>query len=253
MKQFNHYIGVTETADAGIFWKYIKNLQEVNILITKHLESTEFRHWLIQNQDRVILHHTITGWGGTPMESGVPTPEDSFMYLKELLKDGFPKRHVVIRIDPIIPNEEGLDRFRKVLLMACTMEDGPNRIRVSVMDCYDHVRNRLDKLGTDLRMYKGFHAASYSFKAVNDIIAEFKSKYPQIYFEACAEPKLTECNHIGCVSKVDCSILGQPDLTEGKQGRQRTSCLCPANKIQLLGGYNKMPKCPSNCKYCYLK
>ena len=251
MAKYKHYIGVTETSDPGLHWKMIKKLRSSNIIITKHLEDPEFRKWLIDHQRCIILHATITGWGGSSVEPGVPSMVDSFKYLMELIDAGFPMRQVVIRIDPIIPNDLGIENLKKVLSLATAIQ-GASRARLSVMDMYKHIKSKLERKGIDISMYKGFQASEEAFKRVDDIIAEYAAKYPEIHFECCAEKLLKSCNHIGCVSNIDLSILGLPQWCEGRSS-QRSTCLCPANKIQLLGGYYNTPKCSSHCAYCYMR
>lgn len=253
MAKYKHYIGVTETADPGIHWLSIKKLRTSNIIITKHLENPEFRSWLIDNKSKIILHHTVTGWGGTDIEPGVPGVNESLGYLEDLIYEGFSPSQIVLRIDPIIPTELGFKLFFKVLENATLLPKDLHRIRVSVMDCYIHTKRRLESKGIKLDMYHGFQADDWVFGKVNDIISYFKYSYPELEFESCAEKLLTECEQIGCVSEKDLKILGLPNWCEGSS-HQRKTCLCPDNKIQLLGSYfNKLPKCKSKCAYCYLK
>lgn len=252
MAKYKHYIGVTETADPGIHWKSIKKLRTSNILITKHLEDPEFRSWLIANKSKIILHHTVTGWGGSSIEPGVLDPIEAIRNHLKLIDEGFPANQIVLRIDPIIPTELGFHKFEQLLNLA-VMIPGGCRVRISVMDCYLHTRRRLESKGIVLDMYHGFQADKWVFEKVDSIIADYKSKHPDFYFESCAEALLKECNHIGCVSKIDLYTLGLPNWCEGRS-HQRKTCLCPDNKIQLLGGYNSgLPKCKSHCAYCYLK
>lgn len=251
MNKSSKYIGATETADPGLHWKMIKDLYDVNVIITKHLENPDFRSWLLEHRDKIILHATITGWGGSSVEPGVVTAVESVKYLINLIESGFPPFQVVVRIDPIIPNDMGLEFFKKILYLVPNIM-GVKRVRVSVMDLYEHSKTRLLNKGIDLSMYNGFYASFSAMNRVDDIIERFKDDYPGIFIESCAEKFLKSCNHIGCVSEIDCYSLGKPNLTRGKS-KQRKTCLCPGNKIQLLGGYQSTPVCSSHCAYCYLK
>ena len=69
-------IGVTEAGDAGLDLSWVSKLFDVNVIITKHLtpKNTALIKALLNNKDKIILHCTCTGYGGTLMEKNVPTP-----------------------------------------------------------------------------------------------------------------------------------------------------------------------------------
>ena len=68
--------GITEAGDAGLDFSWADKLLDGNIIITKHLttKNTQLLKLLIENQDKIILHATCTGFGGTKMEPNVPKP-----------------------------------------------------------------------------------------------------------------------------------------------------------------------------------
>ena len=70
-------IGITERGDAALdwvdWWDWVSDGQPA-ILITKDPQKLSERLTKIDNP-KVIVHATITGWGGTPLEPNVPEPE----------------------------------------------------------------------------------------------------------------------------------------------------------------------------------
>lgn len=253
MAKYSSYVGVTETRDPGLCWMELKKLHRSNVIITKHLENPDFRSWLLEHQKCIILHATITGWGGTPVEPGVISYQESIDYLKELLKDGFPANQVVLRVDPVIPNTDGFNKLVDVVHKYALIQ-GPVRVRLSMLDNYMHIRRKMQSLGVDMSMYQGFRANDQAFNHLNELICKMKKEWQHLEFESCAEPLLTSCQQLGCVSQKDIDILGLTGVVrlEGKT-HQRRDCLCPDNKLQLTGGWNIPTKCSSKCAYCYVK
>lgn len=264
MAKYKSYVGVTETADPGLHWKSLKKLHRSNVIITKHLENDEFKEWLLEHQNCIILHATITGWGGTEVEPGVQPWDEQLEHLMKLISMGFDPKHIVLRVDPIIPTSDGFSRAIEVIHKYALLYDneanrGPVRVRTSMIDCYYHIRRKLKNVGIDTSLItddKGFTVKEELFHKLNDYICILRKDYPHLEFEACTEKMLTSCEQIGCVSQKDIDILGLTDVVklEGKT-HQRQGCLCPNNKIQLTGTYWDIAKqkCESKCAYCYLK
>ena len=148
-------IGITETYDPCFVPDWETKLLEANIVISKELND-EMIEKLLLVQDRVIFHHTVTGQGGTILEPNVQTPEHEFAQFRKLLSRGFPLTHYVLRLDPIIMwSKETQDNIIKVLeLWKPVVEECRNQIRcrVSVVDLYPHVKERLAAAG-----YKVFY------------------------------------------------------------------------------------------------
>ena len=67
-------IGVTEAGDAGVDLSWEKKLGDVDgaILITKNV-TPDFRAAVMRNTDKVIVHATVTGFGGSILELNVPS------------------------------------------------------------------------------------------------------------------------------------------------------------------------------------
>lgn len=250
-------IGITETYDPCFVPDWDKKLLDANIIISKEL-TNDMIEKLVVNQDKIIFHHTVTGLGETVYEPNVKSwNHEKFQALK-LFSKGFPKNHYVLRIDPIIPCDEGLYGLEEVLY-AWSMHfcNGLQtkcghgqlekmRCRISVIDMYNHVNERFAKAGIE-PYFKEFNAPQRVFDAVEYALEKYKDYFD---FECCAEPKFKAdfIRHIGCASSKDLYIL--TGLLEGElpEKPQRKTCLCLA-KRQILGV--KPRRCPHQCLYCF--
>lgn len=245
------YMGITEGGDAGLDFQWLKSLKEDNslegaIIITKRLNENMIKP-LLDFQDRVILHLSVTGYAETSVEPNTPSVDTILEVYKELLSRGFSPSHVVLRIDPIIPTNIGLKRANKVL---CMFADMVTRVRVSVLDLYPHARERFEKAGLHSPYGDSFQASSKQFQAVDALVTMWKQNYPNISFECCAEPHLKNPEHLGCISAKDYKILKLNEPTDQGTGHQRETCCCLGSKKELLG--NKQ-QCLNGCLYCYWK
>lgn len=259
MIEFNQQIGVTETDDAGLNLSWESKLRKANILITKEVNDN-FIEAVMRNENykSIIIHATVTGWGGTAMEPGVPRIPWSHMQINKLIENGFPVSQLVLRIDPIIPSSLGLKRVRDVL--GRFSNTGISRVRVSILDLYYHTKQRIQSIcQSQSTMFKSDYRIPYwTFNApedIQDLVAETLESYQDCYYiDTCNEGYLADKLGIkptGCVSQNDLEILGITDIKLEGQGRQRKGCMCPNNKVQLLGGYHG--RCKHNCAYCYIK
>lgn len=247
-------IGVTERGDPAWDKSWVQKLQRANIVITKNVRRVTDE--LLENQDRCILHATITGLGGTVLEPNVPVPNDSIDAVVELISKGFPARQVVLRVDPVIPEGEWLEMAERVISAGSTLARlGVPRMRYSFIDLYPHVKERLKEAGVQL--FLGSAAAKEKYgsdftlagQAARDMAARIERLGLEAGFlnvAACGE---FAGNRIGCVSFMDLRILGiDPALALPAEGLQRKTCLCCANKTELLGSKHR---CPHSCLYCY--
>lgn len=167
-------IGITERGDAGIdlTWIYQMNNVDAAVLITKKVTG-DFRREALRFKDKLIVHATCTGYGSTRIE---PNVYPYFMQLnntKLLVLDGFPINQVYIRVDPIIPTDEGIAVANNVITMAENL--GFYKFRVSVIDMYKHVVNRFNRAGIEMP-FSGFQATNEQFdnvsKCFSDIISQ---------------------------------------------------------------------------------
>lgn len=240
----SQYIGMTETNDPAFNLDIFDKLYEGNIIITKRL-TNKLIEKLIENKDKCILHCTITGFGGTKIEPFVPNIEEAFSKFNQLIEQGFPTEQIVLRIDPVIPTEKGINVAKNVLELF--KGSGIKRVRFSVLDMYKHVKERFEENGFPIP-YDTFHAPYEIRKKVYNMFKEYGEKY-NFDIEVCAEPGFESTP---CLSQKDIDILGLTDkITLVGSAEQRKSCGCYGNKKQLIM-YNSS-KCANKCTYCYMK
>lgn len=236
-------IGTTESGEIAYNLDAFDRLYKGNIIITKRL-TDKLIEKLIEYKDKIILHLTVTGMGSTRIEPFVPTPQKTLENLHKLLDGGFPTSHIVLRIDPIVPTRKGVETAMGVLRLF--KDVGIHRVRVSFLDNYKHVKERLKELNVEL--YDGnFHAPLKERLKCLTAIKYCAEECGYETVEACGEPGI---DSIPCLSQKDIDILGLTDeiVLEGS-AEQRKSCGCPANKSELLRV--KPHRCDNKCVYCY--
>lgn len=249
-------IGITEQGDAGLdlswYNKLIMQKYDGAILITKNANDKfiEFVLSLRTFFPNLILHIGCTGLGGTWIEPNVPDYQTQLNQLQKLLDKGFPEDHIVLRMDPIIPTTEGLQAADTVLKTFHNMHTDIKRIRISILDEYRHVKERLKAIGKP-PFYPGF-SPTIDMMADTAILL---SHYPKFQFETCAEPafvhstRLPNVKEQGCISETDLKIFGlTPDPNMPTNMQNRNGCHCLACKSELL---NQKYRCPHQCIYCY--
>lgn len=249
-------IGITEQGDAGLDVSWYDKLHTVDgaILITKNLTKNCQDHILkaINNGHKLILHLGCTGWGKSPVEPNVPIYTEQIDACMELIQNGFPIQNVVLRIDPIIPTDSGLQAVQNVIEYAFQTHLLPQaRVRISILDEYKHVKERLRNAG-----YAPFYPSSNFQASPNELraVSETLEKY-DLQYHTCAETRLTSKEGIyvqsGCVSPIDLRIMGIP-LPEhmNTNPQNRYGCKCLSCKTELL---THKAQCPHGCLYCYWK
>ena len=188
------------------------------------------------------------------IEPNVPSYEEQLSQLCALA-EVLPKKNIVLRVDPIIPTDEGYERMQTVLDKALSLGILPEvRVRISVLDNYPHVRARFKALGLT-PLYNGyFSPLSYIFKEIAVKLRPYAEQH-NIKFECCAEPEFSGIPWIhmqGCVSHEDLQRMRLfYDGNARPVGYQRKTCLCLGEiKTELL---NNKYRCPNHCAYCYWK
>lgn len=242
-------IGVTERGDGGINLTWLNRLDEVDgaIIITKNL-TDECINAILANKDKLIVHCTCTGHGGTAMEPNVPRYKEQLTQLQRLIWAGFPVERVVLRVDPLIPTGSGLSAAQQVIDYAMENIKGLKRIRVSLIDMYPHARERFQFRHLTLPYGDNFAPSANDIFVVNGWGKANTVKYPDVTFEACAEKGLYFCEQVGCVSQKDLDLLGLGPADDTAKGKQRKGCLCLGCKTELLDGRHP---CKHQCAYCY--
>ena len=235
-------IGITERGDAALTvdqWRSKIDTVDGVILITKNpIKLLEYCDYIPYKS---IIHVTITGHGATALEPNVPSAEEAIEAYKKLV-NMFGGERVVLRVDPIIPTVDGFGEARRII------SQRQGRLRVSILDLYPHVKerlyNKMPELAAELT-----NVSLYGNKSIhlNDSIRLPALKYlTEIGAEICGEPGIS-CT--GCVSIKDLEIMG---INPGKldKSKQRAACACVAAKTELL---SKRHPCIHGCLYCYWK
>ena len=107
--------GITEAGDASrdYSWTEKVNDTDMSVIITKHI-TDEFIEKVLPFKNKVVIHATCTGYGGTVLEPNVPDYKVQLDAVKKLIKSGFPASQIVVRIDPIIPTAKGIKNIEKM-------------------------------------------------------------------------------------------------------------------------------------------
>lgn len=240
-------IGITENSDPSYHLEIFDNLYDANIIITKNIISEELIKKLIENKDKIILHLTCTGMGGSLVELNTPPKETTYAYFKKLLMGGFPVEQTVLRIDPCVPTKKGIETALSVIDLFS--DTGIKRVRFSSLDIYNHIKPRFKEEHIPLP-YDTFNAPKQAILALYEALKSKCDKYG-MELESCGEELIES---ISCISQKDIDILGLTNKIEliGNKG-QRKHCNCPANKKQLIKDIGKPHPCPNNCLYCFWK
>jgi len=241
-------IGITERGDASLDtrWKPWVRHGHPAILITKNPGKLARRLAGMDWPENIIVHSTITGYGGSALEPGVPAHLVA-LEAYQALRDRLGGQRAVLRVDPIVPLRPWLQASQGVIRLA-GLRVG-DRVRVSFLDNYKHVRARLAAAGAPALPY-GFHAP---LDTRIDALSDLQDLLPEPEsIEVCGEPGIV-CDP-GCVSHRDLEALSlKPDDEDlvcdpRRQDRRREGCGCIAGKHELLAGHGP---CAHGCLYCY--
>ena len=113
-------IGITERGDIEFDnqWMFRFHNMDFCILISKGLPPIQGQNFMKNNADRIIFHATTTGYGGSILEPNVMPYKQRLDKLKVFCDDGFPINQVVIRVDPIISTQKGVELAKNVIQYA---------------------------------------------------------------------------------------------------------------------------------------
>ncbi len=245
-------IGITERGDAGIDLSWLSKMDGVDgvVLVTKNI-TDKFIEAVLSLNKPAIVHCTCTGHGATKMEPNVPIYFAQLDALKRLIQSGFPAQNCVLRIDPIIPNADGMLKFLSVLQYFFYLNTGVSRIRISVMDEYKHVKDRFMQAGLPC-LYEGFQPSEHQLWPLIETLRGTGLRY-----EICAETRMYQLAKqaglsifeiFGCISAKDLQIMGLPESIMQENMQNRNGCHCLSCKTELL---NNKHRCPHSCLYCY--
>lgn len=261
----NHEVGINNYCDLSMCYGYVfANLKPINILLLRCLKpgDVELMQKLIENKDKIILHYIVSGYGSTPLEPAVPHPAIAYKSLQTLIQLGFPKKQIVLRIDPVLPSEQGLIVVNQVLNVFRTL--GIKRCRFSFLKQNQNVKTRAAWMqffcgpNVNLNPYyselygKIFnYAAGFQRKDMCNLAKKWDWHYT---FETCSRDDKDDFNEYekACVSFDDYKRLGIRNFENPQEVYTRKNkCKCPDNVVELYPQTNM--QCGLKCVHCKYK
>lgn len=204
----------------------------------------------LKKYDQLYLHFTITGLGGTFIESHVPFPSQALSQVEPLLEMvGMPRR-VTIRFDPVVYwREEGKVKTNLHYLekMAPQLKEyGIKNIRFSFAQWYRKAQRRALRRGFDYvdpSQEEKKKAASYLSQVAGNW---------GLNLYACSQKFLEEVPGVSPSACIDGNLLRElhPEkkpASTSKDRSQRRDCRCSESVD--IGSYTQF--CPHCCLYCY--
>lgn len=204
----------------------------------------------LKKYDQLYLHFTITGWGGSFIERGVPSFDSALLQLDPLVKIAGRPERLSLRFDPIVYWETAggiktnLHFFEK--LAPELNKRGIKCIRFSFAQWYGKSKRRALK-----------HSFSYADPSEEEkkedalyLVKMARSWNLDLF--ACSQSFLNEVRGIHPSSCIDGDLLQRLHPTKAsaslkKDRSQRKECLC-TESID-IGSYTQ--SCPHCCLYCY--
>lgn len=107
-------ISYYKSGDPTKNFSWVNQLTDINIIQTKNI-TDEFIDICIKNQNKIFLHIVITGMGKTIFEPNIQSIKSTFNQISKLLKLGFPQNKILVIINPILPNDNGLRALELML------------------------------------------------------------------------------------------------------------------------------------------
>jgi hypothetical protein len=200
--------------------------------------------------DQLYFLFSVTGLGGTFIESGVPPASLALEQLQALVRLAGHPRRVSLRFDPVVFwRENGLERtnldfFEKLAPAAAAL--GIRDVRFSITQWYGKAVRRSRAAGFDFR-----DPPPEEKKAAAGRLARVASAWGLNLF-ACSQNILAEVPGVRPSACIDGALLqdlhplGEPaSLTKDKG--QRRECRCTESVD--IGSYSQA--CPHCCLYCY--
>ncbi len=199
---------------------------------------------VLEAYDQLCVYVTVTGFGGTPLEPGVPVPDDALAAIPELIELAGDPRRIRIRPDPLLAlRKDGrlitnIPASREIMVKAAAL--GVTSFSTSFMENYPKVERRLRKNGytvIDLAPEERVEIMSGLLKLGEKLGVTLNAccvaGFP---VSACIDGRLLTGLH--------------PDREVCRTDRatgQRKNCGC-THSVD-IGWYSM--KCLSGCLYCY--
>jgi len=201
----------------------------------------------LKQLNQIIILLTVTGLGGTPLETNAPTFDQVFRHLPSLIDFLGSAQRLVIRYDPLIDviyqerihlSNLDIDMFIDILNRTHLL--GIKRVIVSYVTLYRKVEKRLEA--------NEFRIVDHPMKEIVDFIGN--QMIPQteklgMELSTCVLPNLTSQ---GCIDGNTLSLLHplQESCSHANDQTQREDCHC--TKSLDIGQWFV---CYHNCLYCY--
>lgn len=103
-------------------FSWVGKLTDINVINTKII-TDDFIRILLENKHRIFLHFILTGLNSTVFEPKIPPVRDCFYQLKKLIDYGFPQKQILVEINPIIPNRNGIAALKLILKLFTEYRD----------------------------------------------------------------------------------------------------------------------------------
>ncbi|MFC2166659.1 DUF1848 family protein [Acidobacteriota bacterium] len=205
----------------------------------------------LEKYDLLYCHFTITGLGGSFLEKGVPSQDETLRQLDSLIEIVGQPEKISVRFDPIVfwrtrkgEMKTNLDFFET--LAPSLAAKGIRIIRFSFAQWYNKAKRRAVKAG--------FTYVDPSVEEKKNAAAGLVSiaKNWNLLLCSCSQKFLTEVPGINPSSCIDGTLLSslhpQKEKTSIKKDRtQRSECGCTESVD--IGSYAQ--SCPHSCLYCY--
>lgn len=101
---------------------WVDKLTEINVINTKKL-TDKFIKICLENKHCIFLHFKLTGLNSTVFEPKIPPVRECFYQLKKLIDNGFPQKQILVEINPIIPNSNGIKALKLILKLFTEYRD----------------------------------------------------------------------------------------------------------------------------------
>jgi DNA repair photolyase len=184
--------------------KLQSKLTFLNIINTRNL-TKDFIDFCVLNKSRVFLHINISGLNATMFEPKIPTVKEIFEKIKLLKDSGFPEKQILVIINPIIQNDNGIKALK--LLVRLFTEFAYLRLKYVRFQLiqYDNttVKFKNDNLNRrkELCQYQNYLKFSPTFKQqFNTVINQYRGI---LTIDNCVEPIIgfRELNAFGLINE----------------------------------------------------
>jgi len=212
----------------------------------RHLLTHTVLRETLKKYELTFLHLTVSGMGGSYLESGIPSTAKCLALLPELVEFLGSPRRIRLRFDPVVhlrlPDGKAysnLSQFENIARTA--MKNHVHEISISWMQSYDKVNKRLEKYGI-VPLKPGEKAWQDEWEKISGIARSIG-----IHVHGCCVPGLRISR---CIDGELLTIL-HPRLVQAslkKAGGQRELCGCTESWD--IGWYYP---CPGRCVYCYAR